>query len=187
MLCVGHASLVSSPVLGPLTPRALWCRRLLVPCHQDSFAGPGACWSHCNLQFCGGGQKKYEKLQADLAQQLLEQGVTLADASSIVGKLMPQAGSARLQRALPLTNFVHTALCSRYGITLPPTTARLEKAARRTHQEARRRAQARAPVQFRPDFQIQSGYPRGWQRGRGCKASFLAAPEYCWSMPPLLR
>ena len=120
----------------------------------------GLCLLTLQPQLRGGGQKdqKYEKLLADLAQQ----GVTLADASSVVDKLMPQAGAARVQRALAITNPANrwqqiTALCSQYGVLLPPTTARLDKAAKRTQQEAKRRAQARTPAQA-SDFQVQPGY-----------------------------
>ena len=84
-------------------------------CLADAMVGPvrpgfvsskGALLVTIQATLAVGGQKdaKYEQLQTSLAQALLEQGISLSDSAQVVDKLLPQAGAARVQRALAIVH-----------------------------------------------------------------------------------
>ena len=113
----------------------------------------------------GGGAKdeKYATCQTQLAKEFLEHGIGLADASALVDKLLPQAGQARVQRVLSLTqqdNRWHQVLqlCRQYEITLPVVTNRIQQAQQRVRAKAKARAQAQQQHVRADSFRIQEEF-----------------------------
>ena len=112
----------------------------------------------------GGGakDKKWATTQNEVAQVLLHKGLSLADASHAVDRLLPVAGLSRVQRVMQLTNDDHkwqqlASLCEQFGVMLPPVTDRTAKATKAVSQEAKRRAQNMPPVTAK-DFVLQDSF-----------------------------
>ena len=78
----------------------------------------------------------------------------MADSATMVDRLMPEAGVARIQRVLGLANADNRwqqllSLCHQFHVPVPPSSSRLERAAKRTQQE---------PAPKAADCQVQPGY-----------------------------
>ena len=110
----------------------------------------------------GGGSKdaKYTSAQTALAQLLLDRGLSLADSSEIVDRLMPQAGLSRVHRLVSIlhpenrwSSFLQ--LAKQFDVPIPPTNSRVEKAALKVQEAFRRRRQARLRA---ADFRLQDGH-----------------------------
>ena len=83
----------------------------------------------------GGGAKdaKYVAAQTSLAQAMLDHGMSLADASAVVDRLMPKAGLARVQRVVGIVQAEHRwesllQLAKQFEVAMPPVQSRVEKA-----------------------------------------------------------
>ena len=79
----------------------------------------------------GGGAKdeKFREAQSNLAHLLLDKGFALSQTTAAVDRLLAQAGVARVQRALDLTDGVHRwsqvqKLCDQFSVTLPEQASR---------------------------------------------------------------
>ena len=113
----------------------------------------------------GGGAKdeKYTSCQTQLAREFLEHGVSLSDASAIVDRLMPQAGLARVQRAVALMNPDNRwqqllQLCQQFHVAVPPTGRRLQQAQQRVMAKAKARAQVQKQAVKASSFRLQENY-----------------------------
>ena len=113
----------------------------------------------------GGGAKdeQYTTCQTRLAKEFLEHGASLNDSSAVVDRLLPQAGLARIQRALALTNAENRwqqilQLCRQFEVTVPPTGARMQQAQQRVKAKAKSRAQAQQLNVKALAFRLQEGY-----------------------------
>ena len=113
----------------------------------------------------GGGAKdeRYTTCQTQLARELLEHGASLSDSSTIVDRLLPQAGLARVQRALAIVHADNRwqqilQLCRQFEVTIPPLGARLEKAQQRVRAKAKARAQHHQQNVKASSFRLQEGY-----------------------------
>ncbi|CAE7630128.1 unnamed protein product [Symbiodinium sp. CCMP2592] len=115
----------------------------------------------------GGGAKdiKYQSAQTEVAQLLLEQGLSLSQTTAVVDRLLPLAGVPRLQRILDLSDAPNRwlqlqALCKQFSVSLPDTTSRSSRASTSTALEAQRRKAKAAPSPTASDFALQPGYFR---------------------------
>ena len=115
----------------------------------------------------GGGAKdeKFRAAQSDLAQLLLEKGLPLGPVTAAVDRLLAQAGVARVQRALDLTEAATRwaqilSLCQQFAVSLPDTAARSTKAAAQVSAEAQKRQSQRGPQPKAADFQLLPGFFR---------------------------
>ena len=115
----------------------------------------------------GGGAKdvKFKSAQTDLAQFLLEQGLSLGQTTATADKLLPLAGTSRVQRVLDLTDGANrwhqlAALCKQFSVPLPELPSAASKAASSTASEALRRRARNEPRPTAADFSIQPGFFR---------------------------
>ncbi|OLQ05799.1 Sodium/hydrogen exchanger 8 [Symbiodinium microadriaticum] len=115
----------------------------------------------------GGGAKdvKFKSAQTDLAQFLLEQGLSLGQTTATADKLLPLAGTSRVQRVLDLTDGANrwhqlAALCKQFSVPLPELPSAASKAASSTASEALRRRAKNEPRPTAADFSIQPGFFR---------------------------
>ena len=122
----------------------------------------------------GGGAKdaKYVSAQTALAQLLLDRGFSLPDSSGIVDRLMPKAGLGRIQRLLSVVHpdnkwSQFMQLAQQFEVPIPPTPARVERAAIRVQEAFRKRRQARLKAS---DFSLQPGH---WFNEDGAEAPIL--------------
>ena len=141
----------------------------------------------------GGGAKddKYATCQTQLAKEFLEHGVNLADSSTLVDRLLPQAGLARVQRVLALTHTDNRwqqllQLCQQFSVTVPPASARLQQAQTKIKAKARARAQENRQQVAAASFRLQDDYffnadgspaPILSQLSPGCSGVVLLDPE----------
>ena len=110
----------------------------------------------------GGGAKE---AQSNLAHLLLDKGFALSQTTAAVDRLLAQAGVARVQRALDLTDGVHRwsqvqKLCDQFSVTLPEQASRATKAAGQLQQEAMRRHNRPGPKPKAADFVLTPGFFR---------------------------
>ena len=122
----------------------------------------------------GGGAKdaKYIAAQTALAQTMLDRGMSLADASATVDKLLPKAGLSRVQRLVGIVQADNRwesllQLANQFDVALPPTTSRVEKAAIKVQAAFRKRQQAKVSAK---DFQLQ---PHCFYNEDGTEATIL--------------
>ncbi|CAE7660264.1 mspIM [Symbiodinium sp. KB8] len=115
----------------------------------------------------GGGAKdvKYKTAQTDMAQLLLDQGLSLSQTTAIVDKIMPLAGLPRIQRVFELTEadnrwMQFQALCKQFSVALPEVASGATKALMSTATEAARRRTRAEPQPKAADFALLPGFFR---------------------------
>ena len=115
----------------------------------------------------GGGAKddKFKSAQTDLAQLFLEKGLALGPTTTAVDRLLAQAGVARVQRALDLTDGTNKwsqiqSLCQQFAVTLPEMQSRSSKALGQVHAEALKRQARHESKPRAQDFQLTAGFFR---------------------------
>ena len=115
----------------------------------------------------GGGAKdvKYKTAQTDMAQLLLDQGLSLPQTTSVVDKLMPLAGLSRIQRVFELSDVDHRwaqlqALCKQFSVPIPEVVSGATKALMSTATEAARRRTRNEPKPKAADFTLLPGFFR---------------------------
>ena len=79
---------------------------------------------------------------------MLDHGMSLADASAVVDRLMPKAGLARVQRLVGIVQAEHRCesllqLAKQFEVAMPPVQSCVEKAALKVQAAFRKRQQAR--------------------------------------------
>ena len=124
-----------------------------------------------------GGAKdaKYHEAQSRVAKELLEHGVSLADSTLLVDRLMQQAGQARVTRVNALTNTDHRwqqllQLFQQFHIEVPPLQPRQAKAEQKVRALAKSRASHMHQQVKAADVRLQEGY---FYNADGTAASIL--------------
>ncbi|CAE7650916.1 mspIM [Symbiodinium sp. CCMP2456] len=115
----------------------------------------------------GGGAKdiKYKTAQTDMAQLLLDQGLSLSQTTAIVDKLLPLAGLPRVQRVFDLSDPDHRwhqlqVLCKQFSVPVPEAVSGATKALMSTAAEATRRRIRAEPKPKAADFALLPGFFR---------------------------
>ena len=141
----------------------------------------------------GGGAKdeKYAACQTQLAKEFLERGLQLSDASTVVDRLLPQAGLARVQRVLALSHPENRwqqlqALCRQFEVVIPVTPSRVQLAQQRVKAKAKARSSASQQNIKAGAFRLQEHFFRNadgspakvlHQVSPGCSGVVLLDPE----------
>ena len=151
----GLTRIYSGPI--PSTPCLTLAQAFAEPYRQGFVGHRGVLLATLHPELKGGGgakEAKYSSMQSALAQALLDQGLNLPDTSTVVDKLLPRAGLARVTRVMGLSSADQRwselqEMCKQFDVQLPPTTAKLEKAAKKV-QAAFRKKQSADPSRRLP-------------------------------------
>ena len=126
----------------------------------------------------GGGAKdeKFLDAQTRLAKEFLEHGLSLTVSSSLVDKLIQQAGLARVVKALSLSHPENRwrnilQLCQQFGLEVPQVQARFAKAEHKARAQAKSRPSA-GPAVTASDVRLQEGF---FKNADGSPAAILSA------------
>ena len=118
-------------------------------------------------EICGGGAKddKWATAQNAMAQQFLEQGLRLPDATSLVDKLFQQAGLGRISRVLQITHpdqkWEETCkLCQQFSLTIPAVEPLSQRVSKKVQAEAARRQLGKTAPALAEHFILQEGFFR---------------------------